>query len=221
MTYSWPLSTWPLIWIMLYIINILYIHIILIIWLHLPSVQNSTPNNVLKPKNMTCTIGIFWSFLSIPVKENSSKSFSGRSRYDSLAPATWIHAKQIRFHHQQSLSNNQKNPHWCQLNLLEVQCSRRVLFHFDLALKAPNNPPKLNQNYAWASTSSCCAVGFRPVDTRGYHTGQFRHHPSAYPTIIVWKVVGQHLILNIIPNKFTFRTRHKVWCDWDVMGWSH
>ena len=32
------------------------------------------------------------------------------------------------------------------------------------------------------------------------HTGRFRHHPSASPAIIVRKVVGQHLFLNIIPG---------------------
>ena len=30
---------------------------------------------------------------------------------------------------------------------------------------------------------------------------------------MVWKVVGQHLVLNIIPNNFTARTRRKFWCD--------
>ena len=30
------------------------------------------------------------------------------------------------------------------------------------------------------------------------HTGQFWHHPSTSPTVIIWKVVGQHLFLNMI-----------------------
>ena len=45
------------------------------------------------------------------------------------------------------------------------------------------------------------------------HTGRFRHHPSASPVVIVWKVVGQHLFLNIIPSNFTAETGRKVWCD--------
>ena len=46
-----------------------------------------------------------------------------------------------------------------------------------------------------------------------YHTGQFEHHPSASSAVIVWKVVGQHLFLNIVPNNYTARTGRKVWCD--------
>ena len=45
------------------------------------------------------------------------------------------------------------------------------------------------------------------------HTGQFRHHPSASPAVIVRKVVGHHLFLNIIPSNFTTRIERKVWCD--------
>ena len=48
------------------------------------------------------------------------------------------------------------------------------------------------------------------------HTGQFWHHPSASPTLIVWKVVGQHLFLNIIPTNFMARTKQKSWCDWGM-----
>ena len=53
--------------------------------------------------------------------------------------------------------------------------------------------------------------------------GQFRHHPSASPAVIVRKVVGHHLFLNIIPINFTARTEWKVWCDqgmrWDTIHW--
>ena len=45
------------------------------------------------------------------------------------------------------------------------------------------------------------------------HTGQYWHHPSASPAVIMWKVVGQHLFLNIVPNNFTARTEREVWCD--------
>ena len=52
--------------------------------------------------------------------------------------------------------------------------------------------------------------------------------PSTYntirrqlPTVIVRKVVGQHLILNIIPKKFTTETGRKVWCDWRMRCRSH
>ena len=39
-----------------------------------------------------------------------------------------------------------------------------------------------------------------PVEFFGAdHTGQFRHHPSTSPAVIVRKVVGDHLFLNIIP----------------------
>ena len=50
-------------------------------------------------------------------------------------------------------------------------------------------------------------------------TGQFRHHPLASPAVIVWKVVGQHLFLNIIPSNFTAGTGRKVWCDWGMRAW--
>ena len=54
------------------------------------------------------------------------------------------------------------------------------------------------------------------------HTGQFRHHPLlASPVVIMWKVEGQHLFLNIIPNNFTAGTGRKVWCDQGMRGRSH
>ena len=33
--------------------------------------------------------------------------------------------------------------------------------------------------------------------------------------------MGQHLILNTIPNCFIVGTGWKVWCDWGMRGWSH
>ena len=39
------------------------------------------------------------------------------------------------------------------------------------------------------------------------------HHQSTSPAVIVWKVVGQHLSLNIIPNSFKSGTGRKNWCD--------
>ena len=50
------------------------------------------------------------------------------------------------------------------------------------------------------------------------HTGQFRHHPSASPVVIVKKMVDHHLFLNIIPSNFTARTEWKVWCDRGMKG---
>ena len=35
------------------------------------------------------------------------------------------------------------------------------------------------------------------------HTNHFWHHPVASPTVIVWKLVGQHLFGNIIPGNST------------------
>ena len=136
MTYSWPLSTWSLIWIMLSIIYVLYIyiythththtHLILIIWLPLPSVQNSTPNNVLKPKNMTWMTGIFWSFLSIPVKKNSSKSFRGRSRYDFLAPAyMWNRSDPVTSNLCQTIKKIHTDASWT-----FSKCSVLIAFYF-------------------------------------------------------------------------------------------
>ena len=48
------------------------------------------------------------------------------------------------------------------------------------------------------------------------HTGQFRHHTLTSPAVIVWKVVDQHLFLNIIPINFMAGTGRKVWCDRDM-----
>jgi hypothetical protein len=45
------------------------------------------------------------------------------------------------------------------------------------------------------------------------HTNHFSHRPSTSSTVIVWKVVGWHLFLDIILINFTAETRHKVWCD--------
>ena len=48
------------------------------------------------------------------------------------------------------------------------------------------------------------------------HTKHFWYHLLASPALIVWKVVGQHLFLNIIPSEFTAGTRWKFWCDWHM-----
>ena len=34
-------------------------------------------------------------------------------------------------------------------------------------------------------------------------------------------VVGQHLLLNIIPNNFIVGNEWKIWCDRGLRGWSH
>ena len=48
------------------------------------------------------------------------------------------------------------------------------------------------------------------------HTSHFWHHPPTSPAVIMWKVVGQHLFLNIIPNNFTAGAGRKSWCDWGM-----
>jgi hypothetical protein len=45
------------------------------------------------------------------------------------------------------------------------------------------------------------------------HIGPLRHHPLASPAVMVGKVVGRDLFLNIISNNFTAGSRQKVWCD--------
>ena len=58
--------------------------------------------------------------------------------------------------------------------------------------------------------------------SRADHIGRFQHHPSASPAIIImWKVVGQHLFLNLIPGNFIAGTKQKVWCDRGMTGRSH
>ena len=54
--------------------------------------------------------------------------------------------------------------------------------------------------------------------SRANHTNHFWHHLSASLSVIVWKVAGQHLFLNIIPNNFTTRTEWKGWCDRGMIG---
>ena len=45
------------------------------------------------------------------------------------------------------------------------------------------------------------------------HTSHFWDHPLGSPVVIVWKVVDQHLFMNIITSNFTARTIRKFWCD--------
>ena len=46
------------------------------------------------------------------------------------------------------------------------------------------------------------------------HTSQFRHHSSESSATTVWKVMGQHLFLNIFFSNFTARTgQWWIWCD--------
>ena len=79
--------------------------------------------------------------------------------------------------------------------------------------------PKQKQQYLhtqhtyYFNTESMNSSTGSKKEWRADHTGQFRHHPSASPALIVRKVVGHHLFLNIIPNNFTVRTERKVWCD--------
>ena len=63
-------------------------------------------------------------------------------------------------------------------------------------------------------------IGSRPIMSKNIHrrwgvdhTGQFKYHPLASPALIVWKMMGQHLFLNIIPNNFKVGTGQKLWCD--------
>ena len=53
------------------------------------------------------------------------------------------------------------------------------------------------------------------------HTNHFWHHPLASPIVIVWKVVCQHLFLNIIPSNSMIGKGQNVWCDWGMRVWSH
>lgn len=48
---------------------------------------------------------------------------------------------------------------------------------------------------------------------RTNHTIHLWHHVSTNLTVILWKMVGQYLILNIVPNNFMVGTGWKVWCD--------
>jgi len=48
------------------------------------------------------------------------------------------------------------------------------------------------------------------------HNGHLWHHLSTSLAAIVWKVVGQHLFLNIFPRNFTARTKQRVWCHWGM-----
>ena len=65
-------------------------------------------------------------------------------------------------------------------------------------------------------------LGFGGVKTEGdwgaNPTGQFRHHPSASMVVLVRKMVGHQLFLNIIPNNFMATTEWKVWCDRVMRG---
>ena len=73
-------------------------------------------------------------------------------------------------------------------------------------------------------------IGLYCNSLRGRSHRAVRHHPLTSPAVIVKKVVGHHLFMNIIPNNFMARTEQKVWCDrgmraiklcvkWQ-MGWS-
>jgi hypothetical protein len=53
------------------------------------------------------------------------------------------------------------------------------------------------------------------------HTGEFRHHMSASPIVIEWKVVAQHLFLNIFLSNFTTGTGHKFWYDRSMSPHPH
>ena len=44
-------------------------------------------------------------------------------------------------------------------------------------------------------------------------TPQLWYHPLASPNVIEWKVVGQHLFLNIIPNNLMVETGQFFWYD--------
>jgi hypothetical protein len=43
----------------------------------------------------------------------------------------------------------------------------------------------------------------------------------ASPSVRVWKMMGEHLYINIPPNNVTAGTGRKRWCDQGMRGWSH
>jgi hypothetical protein len=67
-------------------------------------------------------------------------------------------------------------------------------------------------NFQYISLGVGATIGFPHIVNNaqvGYivrganHTNHIWHHPSTYLTVIVWKMMGQHLFLNIIPDNFT------------------
>ena len=62
---------------------------------------------------------------------------------------------------------------------------------------------------------------FGVIKARGLSHGPVRHYILASLDVIVSKAVGQHLLMNIIPNNFTVNTRQKISCDWGMRIWSH
>ena len=86
-----------------------------------------------------------------------------------------------------------------------------------LHIDSPYIRPKLK---SWRSSNQCdnphLGRFFKksPDDLWGVeHTNHLWHHPSTSLAVIMWKVMGQHLFLDIIPNNFTVGTGRKVWCD--------
>ena len=73
-----------------------------------------------------------------------------------------------------------------------------------------------------------CDQGMRPDSTSNSrcalngHGNKFEHHQVQTLSIgisdyvIVWKMMDQHLFMNIIPNNFTAETGRGVWCDWGM-----
>ena len=80
-----------------------------------------------------------------------------------------------------------------------------------------NSEHNPQQFHGWNWTESLVWPGAWGAD----HTNHFLHPMSPSPAVPLWKVMDQHLILNIIANNFTARTGRKIWCDQGMRGWSH
>ena len=79
-------------------------------------------------------------------------------------------------------------------------CHIRDHFFFQIIQSLLNEWGELSTSYIWTGWGV-------------HHINHFWHHPLASRDVIVWKVMGQHLILNIIHNNFTAKIEWKVWCD--------
>ena len=108
-----------------------------------------------------------------------------------------------------------------------VGCILGSFYNWILNLCPP--PKKKQKKLNWLDLET---LGSRPIMPKHLpkhwgadHTGQSRHHPSASLVVVVWKVVGLHLFLNMIPAisllKPTGRTGSLEWVSEWVGSYGH
>ena len=139
---------------------------------------------------------------------------AGTNNYENLAQVHPIYDWCIHSLHR--VWYHQKSPTFCiPLPTHIIQLLPRSVYYIHKFIFTKLTTPCLK---AHVLQSMCFPASYREGLTTPATSGTI-HRASSIA--LVGKVVGHHLLLNIISNIFTVGTGRKCWCDQGRRGWSH